>query len=172
MKKVLLLCAILAGAFTFSGYGDDSTQTEKVAITGFGGYTLGSKLNPEVINQQMREKGYVRCKAKAQFRNFEKVVLFFTPKTFIIYEIVSDSKGRSSGEMAIIKASFEKKYKEKMESLFGFGDKYSITRGDRKILIEESPLNIRIRVFDENLEKQKEKETEEIAKEQVDTTGL
>ena len=109
MKKLLLACAILAGAFTFTGYGEDPAQaTNQVAITGFGGYSLGGRLNPKAINQKMREKGYVFTKAKKQFRNFEKVQLFFTPKTLIVYQINACAKG-SYDDLAIIKASFEKK---------------------------------------------------------------
>jgi hypothetical protein len=172
MKKLLLLCVILAGTFIFTGYCDDSTQaTDQVAITGFGGYTLGGKLNPEAINQKMRETGYVFVKAKTQFRNFEKVQLFFTPKTLLVYQINSRAKGNLD-DLLIIKASFEKKYKEKMENVFGG---FGITRGDRVIKIgtDRSGKDENfISIADLILAKQAQKEKTELSQEQIDTTGL
>ena len=175
MKKLLLACAILAGAFTFTGYGEDSPQaTNQVAITGFGGYTLGGRLNPKAINQQMRKKGYVFVKAKTQFRNFEKVQLFFTPKTLIIYQINARAKG-SDDDLAIIKASFERKYQAKMVRDYG---RFGITKGERVIKIgrtlddkNENLINF-ISIADLKLAKQSQKERKEFEQEQIDTTGL
>ena len=175
MKKLLLLCAILAGAFTFTGYGEDSAKaTDQVAITGFGGYTLGGRLNPKAINQQMREKGYVLVKAKKQFRNFEKVQLFFTPKTLIVYQINARAKG-SYDDLEIIKASFEKKYQEKMGRVEGFGITIGITRGERVIKIGRALGDKNenfISIADLKLAKQAQKEREEFKQEQISTDGL
>ena len=172
MKKLLLMCAILAGTFTFTGYGEDSAKaTDQVAITGFGGYTLGGRLNPKAINQQMRKKGYVFVKAKTQFRNFEKVQLFFTPKTLIVYQINARAKG-SYDDLGIIKASFEKKYQEKLERVYGG---FGITRGERVIKIGRALGDKNenfISIADLKLAQQAQKERKEFKQEQISTDGL
>ena len=147
--------------------------TDQVAITGFGGYTLGGRLNPKAINQQMREKGYVFVKAKTQFRNFEKVKLFFTPKTLIVYQINARAKG-SYDDLAIIKASFERKYQEKMERERVYGV-FGITKGERVIKIGRALGDKNenfISIADLKLAQQAQKERKEFQQEQIDTTGL
>ncbi|MBO4648639.1 MAG: hypothetical protein J5806_10845 [Lentisphaeria bacterium] len=175
MKKLLVMCMVLAGAFSFTGYGEDSAQAiGQVAITGFGGYTLGERLNPKAINQQMREKGYVFVKAKTQSRIFEKVQMFFTPKTLTVYNIYACEKG-SYDDLKIIKASIESKYQEKMY-LFPPYDRWGIERGERVIIIGKGRLwnqdKNYILIADLGLEKQSKVEREEFMREQISTVGL
>lgn len=174
MKRLLILCTIFAGILTFTGYGEDAPQkpAEQVPITGFGGYTLGAKLNPAAINQQAREKGFIFCKAKTQFRNFENVRLFFTPKTLLIYQINARAKGNVIDDLEIIRKSFEKKYNEEMKRVYGG---LAISRGDRIVKIgtdlRGKDENF-ISVADLKLAEQAQKEKTEFTNEQVDTTGL
>ncbi len=171
MKKILILCMIFAGAFT--GYSDSPQKSEQVAITGYGGYSLGEMLNPEQLDKKMRENGYVDCKAKKPFRNFVSVRLYFTPKTFLIYKIESGVKGGGIGELAPLKAALEKKYNEKMKEVFRG---YSLSRGDRTIFATHrdegyARLSVFISVIDNKLLEQGRKEHDEIEQE-VDISGL
>ena len=165
MKKLLVFCMILAGAFT--GYSDSPQESEPVAITGFGGYTLGEMLNPKALNEKMRERGYVDCKAQKPFRKFVNVRLYFTPKTFLIYKIESSSKG-GLDEKKILDSALERKYNQKRQTIYG---EYAIIVGDRIIKTRLRDDSVIILVIDSKLVKQKDKEKEEIAQE-VDISGL
>ena len=167
------MCAALACAFSFTGYGDSQQESEQVsAIAGFGGYGLGGKLNPKQLNAKMRENGYVICKAKKTFRKFEKVQLHFTPKTFIIYKIYASEQG-SKEDLKVIKASLERIYNEKMTNNFM---QYQFSRNGRTVRTGHAiafPKNINwISVTDDKLEKLNNKEKEEIVQSKVDTNGL
>ena len=172
MKKLLIMCATLACVFSFTGLGDSPKEPGKDAITGFGGYGLGKRLNQKILNAKMRENGYVVCKAKITFRKFEKVRLHFTPKTFIIYKIYASEEG-SKDDLNIIKASLEKRYNEKMTKNFM---QYQFSRDNRTVRTGHAmafPKNINwISVTDDKLEKLNNKEKEEIVQSKVDTSGL
>lgn len=130
----------------------------QVAITGFGGYELGETLNSNELNAEDLTAGYVTRPAKTQFRNFKDVRLYFTPKTFVVYEISSSEHG-SDEDMEAIVVSLEEKYKAKMIKLPGthqiHGKGRTITT-ERTHTLDEGQNKISVK--DNDLEKQNEKE--------------
>ena len=145
-------------------------QSDQIQITGFGGYELGEQLDPNNLSKEDLKNGYVRCPAKKQFRNFGETTLYFTPKTFHVYQISSLEKDGSEEDAAVIKASVEKKYEAVMEKR-GWRE-YSFTRNHRRFIVENNYRGNFIYVIDHDLQKLNEKEKKEIAQSKVDTTGL
>ncbi len=141
----------------------------QVEITGFAGYELGEKLNPKEVNKKDLANGYVQRPAKRKFRNFEEIKLYFTPKTFVVYDIRSSEKGNFD-DLKVIVASLEEKYKAKMGSLL---DEYRFSGNHRTVSTGRGFGDINwISVQDNKLAKQNEKEKAEIVKSKADTTGL
>ena len=145
-----------------------SGQTVQVEITGFGGYELGEKLDPKEVNEKALAEGFITRPAKKKFRNFETIKLYFTPKTFVVYQISSSEAG-SSEDPKVIVASLEEKYKAKMGNLF---DEYRFSGNNRTIATSNEFRENFITVTDKVLLEQNRKENEQIVKSKADTNGL
>lgn len=172
MKKFLVICMALMGVLGFTGYSDTPQDADPLAVTGFGGYRVGIRLNPKILTEQRLKDGYVLCEAGKIFRNFDKIRLYFTPKTFVVYQIYSSEKGNED-ELEIIKASLEKRYKVTMKARW---KSYHFSRNNMTVIAGHStafPDDINwISVTNDKLEEQYEKEKEEIVQSKVDTSGL
>lgn len=155
-------------------------ETEQVEIIGFGGYELGEKLDPNGFNDNddynFRMNGYVIRPAQKVFRNFKRIRLYLTPKTFTVYKILSYgvnfSEKDSNDLLLIVVASLEKKFKIKMKK-FRTVNEFFFTRNHRTVsTATENWAEVWISFEDENLKRLNEREKEDIIQSKADTSGL
>lgn len=151
-----------------SDFIEKSVESDQTQIMGFGGYELGEQLDPNKLSEKDLRNGCVRCPAKKIFQNFEEITLYFTPKTFTVYQISSSAKGNETDYEVII-ASFEKKYEMVMEKSRAYSQ---FSRNGRTISVRYKYFENDISVTDKKLSKLETSERGEIVKSKVDTDGL
>ena len=132
--------------------------------------------NVDEEEQKIRKRGWLNCEAKIKFMYFNKITLFFTPKTLLIYKIEA-SRYNKEEDVIIIKSAFEKKYKEEMkEEKDRLNYKFILSEEDRIIRVIRSrrakAAVTSIILIDEKLSKLNNKERMEFLQEQANTTGL
>ena len=171
-RGCLFLC-ILAGIIiaTKCNLSDPSESQKAIQtpIVGFGGYKLEEKIDQNTLNAKNFADGYIERKAADKFRDFDVIRLYFTPKTFLVYKIESWGEGGEE-TFEVIRASIEKKYERKM---IHFLTMYTLGRNNKSLTLERRAFEqIRLEVTDKKLEKQNEKEKEEIIQSKADSSGL
>lgn len=142
-------------------------------ITGAFGITIGAQAPQEIkIIRNGNVFGNIFNPGKMKFRNFQNYLLYATPKTHLVYRIMTeqefDTMESAVAEMNFIRNLFERSYRgEFVQSKNGLYEKvFLLPRNGRCILLGMGhsglKFNVNLQYVDQALEEQARKELDEL----------